>query len=65
MIQSDKHAVHAWRMVFAQLKERGLHASAVQLALMDALPALQTAFRESFRNAKTARCCVHKSRYRV
>lgn len=62
MIQGDKDAVDAWRMVFAQLKERGLDASAVQLGLMDGLPGLQTAFRESFRNAKTARCWVHKSR---
>lgn len=62
MIQGDKDAVAAWRMVFATLKERGLDASAVELGIMDGLPGLQTAFAESFRNAKTARCWVHKSR---
>lgn len=62
MIQGDKDSVGAWRMVFAQLKERGLDASAVELGIMDGLPGLQTAFREAFRNAKTARCWVHKSR---
>jgi len=62
MIQGDKDAVDAWRMVFAQLKERGLDASAVQLGLMDGLPGLATAFRESFLNAKVARCWVHKAR---
>jgi putative transposase len=62
MIQGDKDAVAAWRMVFATLKERGLDASAVELGIMDGLPGLQTAFAEAFRNAKTARCWVHKSR---
>ena len=62
MIQGDKDAVDAWRMVFAQLKERGLDAAAVQLGIMDGLPGLQTAFREAFHNAKTARCWVHKAR---
>ena len=62
MIQGDKDSVAAWRMVFGQLKERGLDASAVQLGLMDGLPGLAAAFRESFRNAKVARCWVHKSR---
>jgi putative transposase len=62
MIQGDKDAVDAWRMVFARLKERGLDASAVELGIMDGLPGLQTAFRESFLQAKTARCWVHKAR---
>jgi putative transposase len=62
MIQGDKDAVDAWRMVFADMKERGLDASAVQLGLMDGLPGLATAFREAFPNAKTARCWVHKAR---
>ncbi len=62
MIQGDKDAVDAWRMVFAQLKERGLDASAVKLGIIDGLPGLQTAFCEAFLNAKTARCWVHKAR---
>jgi len=62
MIQGDKDAVSAWRMVFAELKERGLDSSAVELGIMDGLPGLQSAFRESFPQAKTARCWVHKAR---
>lgn len=62
MIQGDKDSVVAWRMVFANLKERGLDASAVQLGLMDGLPGLATAFREAFPKAKVARCWVHKAR---
>jgi putative transposase len=62
MIQGDKDAVDAWRMVFARLKERGLDPSAVELGIMDGLNGLQAAFGESFRNARTARCWVHKAR---
>jgi len=62
MIQGDKDSVDAWRMVFARLKERGLDPSAVELGIMDGLPGLQTAFREAFLNARTARCWVHKAR---
>jgi putative transposase len=62
MIQGDKDAVGAWRMVFAQLKERGLDASAVELGIMDGLPGLATAFREAFPKARVARCWVHKAR---
>jgi transposase-like protein len=62
MVQGDKDAVDAWRMVFVSLKERGLDPTAVQLGIMDGLPGLQTAFREAFRNARTARCWVHKAR---
>lgn len=62
MIQGDRDAVDAWRMVFATLKERGLDASAVELGVMDGLPGLQTAFRDAFPKARTARCWVHKAR---
>jgi putative transposase len=62
MIQGDKDAVGAWRMVFAQLKERGLDVGAVELGLMDGLPGLATAFREAFPKARVARCWVHKAR---
>ena len=62
MVQGDKDSRAAWEMVFAQLKERGLDASAVKLGIMDGLPGLEAAFREAFLNARTARCWVHKAR---
>jgi putative transposase len=62
MIQGDKDAVDAWRMVFRDLKERGLEPAAVTLGIMDGLPGLATAFREAFPNARVARCWIHKSR---
>jgi putative transposase len=62
MIQGDKDAAGAWRMVFARLKERGLEASAVRLGVMDGLPGLANAFREAFPQARVARCWVHKAR---
>lgn len=61
MIQGDKDAAKAWRMVFATLKERGLEADAVVLGVMDGLPGLATAFREAFPSARVARCWVHKA----
>lgn len=62
MVQGDKDSRSAWEMVFNQLKERGLDASAVTLGIMDGLPGLAQAFREAFINAKVARCWVHKFR---
>lgn len=62
MVQGDKDSKGAWEMVFAELKERGLDASAVQLGLMDGLPGLDAAFRDAFPRARVARCWVHKSR---
>lgn len=62
MIQGDKDAADAWRMVFSRLKERGLDASAVELGIMDGLPGLARAFGEAFPKARVARCWVHKSR---
>ena len=62
MVQGDKDDARAWRMVFAQLKERGLDAAAVQLGIMDGLPGLAEAFREAFTKARVARCWVHKAR---
>ena len=61
-MQGDKDNRRAWEAVFAELKERGLDASAVQLGVMDGLCGLENAFKEAFANAKTARCWVHKSR---
>jgi transposase-like protein len=62
MIQGDKDSRPAWEMVFADLKARGLEASAVELGIMDGLPGLADAFKESFPRARTARCWVHKGR---
>lgn len=61
-IQGDKDSKSAWRMVFADLKERGLDSTAVSLGIMDGLPGLSDAFGEAFTRAKTARCWVHKAR---
>lgn len=61
-VQGDKESRGAWEMVLAQLKERGLDPSAVQLGIMDGLPGLETAFAEAFSKARAARCGVHKAR---
>ena len=57
----DKDNRRAWEMVFSSLKERGLEGSAVQLGIMDGLPGLGAAFTEAFRQARVARCWVHKA----
>ena len=62
MVQGDKDNRMAWEMVFNELKERGLDASAVQLGIMDGLPGLAEAFGEAFPKAKVARCWIHKFR---
>jgi putative transposase len=62
MVQGDKDNRRAWESVFAELKERGLDASAVKLGIMDGLPGLGDAFVEAFPNARAARCWVHKAR---
>jgi putative transposase len=61
-ISGDKESKAAWEMVFANLKERGLDASTVELGIMDGLPGLAAAFREAFPRARVARCWVHKAR---
>ncbi len=58
----NKDARGAWEMVFSDLKERGLDASAVKLGIMDGLPGLAAAFLEAFPRARVARCWVHKAR---
>ncbi len=62
MISGDKERRAAWQMVFANLKERGLDASAVEFGAMDGLPGLGDAFREEFPRARVGRCWVHKGR---
>lgn len=51
--------VTSWRMVFRELKSRGLDASAVKLGIMDGLPGLENLFQEEFLNSKTQRCWFH------
>jgi len=61
-IQGDKEKRSTWEMVFSELKERGLDATAVQLGIMDGLPGLMDAFRAAFPHARVARCWVHRGR---
>lgn len=60
-----KDDADSWRAVFASLRERGLDMSAVRLGVMDGLPGLESAFRESFPKAITGRCWVHVLRNAV
>jgi transposase-like protein len=57
-----KDNAECWRAVFASLRERGLDMGSVRLGVMDGLPGLETAFREYFPKAQTARCWVHALR---
>lgn len=54
-----KDNAESWREVFKDLVKRGLDPQAVQIGVMDGLPGLETAFKESFVKAVTARCRVH------
>ncbi|MDX9730802.1 MAG: IS256 family transposase [Bdellovibrionales bacterium] len=54
-----KDNAESWREVFKDLVKRGLDPQAVQIGVMDGLPGLETAFKESFVRAVTARCWVH------
>ena len=54
-----KDNAESWREVFKDLVKRGLDPQAVQIGVMDGLPGLETAFKESFVKAVTARCWVH------
>ena len=54
-----KDNAESWREVFKDLVKRGLDPQAVQIGVMDGLPGLETAFKESFVRAVTARCLVH------
>jgi len=62
MVVGDKDSKDAWRMVFRELKERGLDGSTVKLGIMDGLPGLESVFKEEFIQAQVARCWVHKAR---
>lgn len=62
MQPGHKDSADCWREVFKDLVVRGLNPQAVQIGIMDGLPGLEAAFRESFVNAKSARCWVHSLR---
>jgi putative transposase len=54
-----KDDAECWRAVFTTLRDRKLDMRAVRLGVMDGLPGLESAFREFFPQAITARCWVH------
>lgn len=51
--------VDAWRIVFRDLKKRGLDSSWVKVGIMDGLPGLEKLFKEEFEKSVTARCWRH------
>jgi putative transposase len=55
----NRDDVSSWRMVFRELKSRGLDISAVKLGVMDGLPGLETLFIDEFPHAQTQRCWFH------
>lgn len=57
-----KDNADSWREVFKDLIRRGLKTESIRIGVMDGLPGLETAFRESFPNAVTGRCWVHSLR---
>lgn len=61
----QKDSAECWREVFKDLQKRGLSRAGIQIGIMDGLPGLETAFREAFPNAVTARCWVHSLRNAV
>jgi putative transposase len=54
-----KDNVDSWRSVFDSLVRRGLDPRGVKIGVMDGLPGLETAFKETFTEAVTGRCWVH------
>jgi len=58
----NKDNAETWRQVFKDLIARGLDPHAVQIGVMDGLPGLEAAFKESFTKAVTGRCWVHSMR---
>jgi len=57
-----KDNADSWREVFSDLVKRGLNPQAVQIGVMDGLPGLEKAFKETFVSAVTGRCWVHSLR---
>lgn len=58
----QKDNVFSWKAVFADLKKRGLNPKQVRIGIMDGLPGLENAFKDSFTQSVTARCWVHALR---
>lgn len=61
MVQGDKDCRATWKVVFDELKTRGLDAAAVQFGVMDGLPGLGAEFLDAFPAARAGRCWVHKA----
>jgi putative transposase len=57
-----KDNVDSWRSVFDSLVRRGLDPRKVKIGVMDGLPGLERAFKETFTEAVTARCWVHSTK---
>ncbi len=58
----QKDSAECWRMIFKDLKERGLNFKEVRLGVMDGLSGLEKVFKEEFPNSVTGRCWVHSLR---
>jgi putative transposase len=57
-----KDNAECWSTVFDSLVRRGINPRNVKIGIMDGLPGLEKAFKESFPEAVTARCWVHSMR---
>ena len=57
-----KDNAQCWNEVFKDLVVRGLNPAHVRIGIMDGLPGLESAFRENFVSAVTARCWAHSLR---
>lgn len=55
----QKDSAESWRVVFKDLIKRGLDSEFVQIGVMDGLPGLEKAFKETFTKSMTGRCWVH------
>ncbi len=58
----QKDNAESWRVVFKDLIKRGLDLELVQIGVMDGLPGLEKAFKETFTKSMTGRCWVHAKR---
>jgi len=58
----QKDNAESWREIFKDLQKRGLSSEKVQIGVMDGLPGLESAFKETFTNSVTGRCWVHSLR---
>lgn len=58
----SRESAASWREFLKGLKVRGLHGKELRLGVMDGLPGLEAAFEETYPQAKTQRCVVHKLR---